>query len=156
MADGTNPMEQMMASMGVEMAELTGFDPMGRCLVRMAGGDAVIGADSLVSSDQLAVGAMVAVIFQDNDPVRPVVVGLVQRPAGAPEAPVAPTPQAAPASGTGAEPRVHVEAGETLVLSCGKSSIRLSADGRITLRGEHIVSQATGSNRMRGGIVLLN
>ena len=51
---------------------------------------------------------------------------------------------------------VHITAERELVLTCGDASIRMTSDGRITLRGERIVSHAKGANRVRGGSVHLN
>jgi hypothetical protein len=42
------------------------------------------------------------------------------------------------------------------VLRCGEGSITLTRDGKIVLRGKHIVTHASGVNRIRGGSVELN
>jgi hypothetical protein len=52
--------------------------------------------------------------------------------------------------------RLIINANEHLVLRCGKACMTLRRDGRIEIRGETIVSQATGANRIRGGSVELN
>ncbi|MCA9753794.1 MAG: hypothetical protein KC591_16475 [Gemmatimonadetes bacterium] len=58
---------------------------------------------------------------------------------------------------------VHVD-GETLVLRadqeielrCGKSRLKLRADGRVMLNGSHIVSASTGPHRIKGATIALN
>lgn len=49
-----------------------------------------------------------------------------------------------------------VNATDSIALRCGAASITLHHDGRIVLRGVHIVSHASGVNRIRGGSVELN
>ena len=51
---------------------------------------------------------------------------------------------------------MRVEAAEKLELRCGKASLVMTADGRITVRGRNLVSHASESNRIRGGSVHLN
>ena len=54
--------------------------------------------------------------------------------------------------------------GETLVLRaeheielrCGKSRLKLRADGRVMLNGAHIVSASTGPHRIKGATIALN
>ncbi len=64
-----------------------------------------------------------------------------------------------------AEVAVDVEiAAERLKLSaragvdvrCGRSSLKLGADGRVQLRGKDVLSRASHSNRIKGGIIRLN
>ncbi len=43
-----------------------------------------------------------------------------------------------------------------LTLRCGKSSITLHPNGKIVLRGEYILSDAEGTNRINGGRIELN
>jgi hypothetical protein len=49
-----------------------------------------------------------------------------------------------------------VTARDRMVLRCGKSSIVMRSDGRIEIRGETVITQATGANHVRGGSVQLN
>lgn len=51
---------------------------------------------------------------------------------------------------------LQVAAHDQLTLRCGKASITLTADGHIVLKGRQILSQASGSNRIRGGSIQLN
>lgn len=52
--------------------------------------------------------------------------------------------------------RRDVVAEEELVLRCGRSSIVLSKDGTIVIRGTKILSRAAGVNRIKGGAVEIN
>ncbi|KVC82953.1 hypothetical protein [Burkholderia ubonensis] len=49
-----------------------------------------------------------------------------------------------------------LEAKRRITLRCGKSSITLYPNGKIVLRGEYILSDAEGINRIDGGQVELN
>jgi len=52
--------------------------------------------------------------------------------------------------------QMEITARDKLVFHCGKSSLTLYSDGRIVLRGEHILSEAEDCNRVVGGRVELN
>ncbi|NUP06046.1 MAG: type VI secretion system tip protein VgrG [Polyangiaceae bacterium] len=52
--------------------------------------------------------------------------------------------------------RVTVEATRELVLRCGKASITLTRSGKIILRGTHVVSRSTGTNKVLGTTVRIN
>jgi hypothetical protein len=52
--------------------------------------------------------------------------------------------------------RVILSADREIVLRCGKASITLTRSGKIILKGTHLVSHATGVNRIRGGAVEIN
>lgn len=43
-----------------------------------------------------------------------------------------------------------------ITLRCGKSSITLYPNGKITLKGEYILSDAEGINRLSGGRIDIN
>ena len=43
-----------------------------------------------------------------------------------------------------------------LTLRCGKSSITLTAAGKIIIRGKYIVSRSSGVHRIKGGSVQIN
>jgi hypothetical protein len=52
--------------------------------------------------------------------------------------------------------RIVVEADEELTLQCGDASIQIRRDGKILIRGEHILSRAKGTQRIKGGSVAIN
>lgn len=82
--------------------------------------------------------------------------------AAAAAVPAAPPPAASPAAGPALAPPplqaedLLLEARRSLTLRCGKSSITLHANGKIVLRGEYILSDAEGVNRIAGGQIELN
>lgn len=51
---------------------------------------------------------------------------------------------------------LKVESGKELVIACGKAKIALRADGRIEIRGGHLVSRSSGANKIRGASVTIN
>jgi hypothetical protein len=54
------------------------------------------------------------------------------------------------------EDGVLIDTDRKLTLRCGKSSITLYPNGKIVLRGEYILSDAEGVNRLAGGRIELN
>lgn len=54
------------------------------------------------------------------------------------------------------KPDITLEAANSLTLKCGESSIRLSADGHIDIRGKHLNNRASKMNRISGGSVKIN
>jgi hypothetical protein len=57
---------------------------------------------------------------------------------------------------TANDENVTVLAKERITLKCGDASVTLQRDGKIVIRGKHVISQAAGVNRIRGGSVELN
>ncbi len=57
---------------------------------------------------------------------------------------------------TTAPDELSFEARQKITLRCGKSSITLHPNGKIVLKGEYIVSDAEGINRIVGGHIELN
>jgi hypothetical protein len=51
---------------------------------------------------------------------------------------------------------LNFNAREKITLRCGKSSITLHANGKIVLKGEYILTDAEGINRIAGGHIELN
>lgn len=108
--------------------------------------DHAIAARSLARLAATDVGAEVALLFEDGDRARPLVVGKLVEPARDDAAPVV------VADGQ----MLRLVAKERIELRVGKSSLIMEADGHITLRGTDLVSHASRSNRIRGGSVNLN
>ncbi|MCK5507469.1 MAG: hypothetical protein KAI50_02990 [Desulfobacterales bacterium] len=52
--------------------------------------------------------------------------------------------------------RVTFDAKEEIVLRCGKASIILSRDGKIVIKGTHLLSRSRGMNKIKGGAVYIN
>lgn len=92
------------------------------------------------------VGAEVALLFEEGDRMRPLIVGKLIEPARDDAAPLV------VADGQ----MVRLTAKERIELRVGRSSIVMQADGQITIRGTDLVSHAARSNRIRGGSVNLN
>lgn len=86
-------------------------------------------------------GLRVAIGFDDGDPARPVVLGLLEPP---------------PRRADGKPRTLRFESGEELILECGESKIVLRADGSITILGVKVVSRARKVNKIRGGSVQIN
>lgn len=99
---------------------------------------------SRLSADDI--GAEVALLFEDGDRKRPLIVGRLVEPARDDAAPVV------VADGK----MLRLVAKERIELRVGKSSLIMEADGHITIRGTDLVSHASRSNRIRGGSVNLN
>lgn len=132
---------------GVVIGLLIGFDA-GRPLVVFVGNPSVtaIPARSLAELDSAAIGAEVALLFEAGDPARPLIVGRIVQPARREK-----DVEVVRDGG-----RVVINAAERVELRCGLASIILEKDGRISIRGSQLSSQASGANRVRGGSVHLN
>ena len=52
--------------------------------------------------------------------------------------------------------RISFNALEEVVLRCGAASITLTSEGRVIIRGAHVVSRSTGANKIKGGSVQIN
>jgi hypothetical protein len=132
---------------GVVIGLVIGFDA-GQPLVVFMGNpeEVAIPARSLAVLDPSATGSEVALLFENGDPGRPLVVGRI----------VAPLKAGAVAEVKRDEERVVITADKRIELRCGSASIILEKDGRIAIRGVHVSSQASGANRVRGGSVHLN
>jgi|SRR5579871_92520 len=108
-------------------------------------------ARAIIELDGRHIGRDVLLGFENNDPERPIILGLLTGQSGWPmENPSGHVEVAADGH------RIVITANRELVLRCGKSSISLRYDGRIEVRGEEVLTQAAGANRIRGGSVELN
>jgi hypothetical protein len=124
---------------GVHRAEVTGIDLDGRARVLIPSlGTAPVPAQSLVAVPAEAVGRLAAVTMMDDQPL---ILGLIQPPVPEVEA-----------DGE----KLLLEARREVTLRCGKASIHLTADGRVTIRGTQVLSRSDGPNRVQGASIQLN
>ena len=132
---------------GVVIGLVMGFED-GAPLVVFVGNpeDRAVRARSLAALGGDAVGAEVALLFEDGDRARPLVIGRIVEPARRADALVVARDGE----------RVAITARERIELRCGKGSIVMEADGHVTIRGTYLVSHASAANRIRGGSVNLN
>ncbi|MFV2053378.1 DUF6484 domain-containing protein [Aliiroseovarius sp. YM-037] len=132
---------------GVVIGVMLGLEDS-RPLVVFAGNpkDHAIAARSLVPLGSDDAGAEVALLFEDGDLERPLIIGRIVEPE---------TKDDTPHVIRDGE-RVSVTGQERIELRVGKASIIMEKDGHITIRGTYLVSHASAANRIRGGSVNLN
>jgi hypothetical protein len=124
---------------GVHRAEITGIGPDGRAQVLIPTlGKTPLFAASLVPVAAASVGRLAAVTMMDDQPL---ILGLIQPPLPEVEA-----------DGE----KLVLEARREVTLRCGKASITMTADGRVTIRGTQVLSRSDGPNRVQGASVQLN
>ena len=137
---------------GVVVGMLPGISEGGEPTVDFVGSPAGLQryARSTVALSSDAVGREVALMFEDGDPHRPLVIGMIQ-PA---------TPQTAPTFKNAAVvadgKRTVIKAEEEIELRCGQSSITLTKAGKVIIRGAYLLSRSSGVNRIKGGSVQIN
>lgn len=109
--------------------------------------ETAIPARSLTELTSAMIGAEVALLFQEGDPNRPLIVGRIVEPS---------RKSAGAAQMIRDGERVTITGDERVELRCGKATIIMEKDGRITIRGTYVTSHASATNRIRGGSVNLN
>jgi hypothetical protein len=131
---------------GVVIGMLLGFDGT-LPLVVFPGNltDHAIPARSLCRLTAEDAGCEVALLFEDGDRARPLIVGRIVEPAKGDVATVVHDGQT-----------VKLTATERIELRVGKAAIVMEKDGHVTIRGTYLVSHASAANRIRGGSVNLN
>jgi len=104
-----------------------------------------VAARTTTPLEPTAVGSEAVLLFEDGDPARPIVVGVI-RPAG-------------PRAGVGVEldgERVVLSAEREIVLRCGEASITLTRAGKVLIRGTYVLTRSSGANRIKGAAVEIN
>ena len=99
----------------------------------------------------------VLLVFENGDLTLPIIVGIVRETlypsTSLKEAAFSvKRPQEAILDGR----KVALDAKEEIVLSCGKSSVTLRKNGKIVVKGTQIVSQASGTNKIKGASIRIN
>jgi hypothetical protein len=145
---------------GARLGTLVDVDGEGRPLVIFPGGPAAPSPARLAVSapapgaEELQQGVAVVLLFEDGDPRRPIVVGLV-RDRFAPARPVALVSDETRALTLNGK-AVIVEGQDEIVLKCGLGSLTIRANGQIVIKGTRLVSRASETNKIRGAAVHIN
>lgn len=98
---------------------------------------------STVALETAHIGRDVALLFEQNDVRKPIVIGLMHA-------------SVAPVEIIKDNQLVAITAEKELLLRCGESSILLREDGKIVIKGKDILSRARRTNKVKGGSVQLN
>ncbi|MET0068547.1 MAG: DUF6484 domain-containing protein [Candidatus Thiodiazotropha sp.] len=136
---------------GVVIGVLVGLNEQRQPLVAFPGNPRSDGAaaKSTIQFSTGDIGFEVALLFEDGDPLLPMVIGRIQNPDRADED----RPRvSADLDGE----RLTLAADREIVLKCGKASITLTRSGKIILRGNYLLSRSSGVNRIKGGSVQIN
>lgn len=133
---------------GVVIGIFLGFDDTASALVVFPGNpeETALPARSLSELTSDMIGSEVALLFQGGDAMKPLIVGRIVEPA---------RKTATPQIMRDGE-RVRIVGDERIELRCGKATILMERDGRITIRGTYVTSHASAANRIRGGSIDLN
>lgn len=114
-------------------------------------GTTAVPAASVVDLHEAHVGRQVVLMFEQGNPARPVVMGVLR---GEPAWPLDERPGQVEVVADGE--RLIVSAREQLVLECGKASITLTRAGKIIIHGTYVSSRSSGLMRIKGGSIQLN
>lgn len=134
--------------------------PSGEIFVEVKGRTSAARLLSGVSRTELLkeknTGREVLLIFEAGDSDRPIIVGLMENRLDhlvSTEA-AHPAPELKEILVDGK--RVTIEAEEEVVLRCGAGSITLKKDGKIVIKGTHLLSRSSGPIRVKGARVDIN
>lgn len=108
-------------------------------------------ARSIIDIHSGHVGRQVVLFFEDGDPSKPVVLGVI-RDSGTRVSTATAGHVDIDADGE----RLVVSARERLVLQCGKASITLTKTGKVIIQGAYVSNRSSGVLRMKGGSVQIN
>lgn len=108
--------------------------------------ETALSARSLTALSSEMIGSEVALLFENGDLRKPLIVGRI----------VDTVRKADDTHVVRDGETVKITASERLELRCGKSVIIMEKDGHLTIRGTYLVSHASASNRIRGGSINLN
>lgn len=126
---------------------------------------AAMALDEEAIRDAVAKRQGVLLLFEEGDPARPILIGLIHQQSETPCLDLVLSPEKDPE-----EPqkeknlaevlvdgeRVILEGQDEVVLRCGKASITLRRNGKVVIRGTYLVSRSEGTNRIKGGTVQIN
>jgi len=111
-------------------------------------------ARSLVALSEAQIGSEVALLFEDGDATKPLILGVVQEwnQQGGRQSDAT----AGPVEVKCDHESLLLSATNEITLRCGKASITLTSAGKVLIRGAYLLSRSSGVNRIKGGSIQLN
>lgn len=145
---------------GVVLGRIVRCDPSerGRVAVDYDGNPAgkPLSAISAATIGKLKSGAEVALIFQDGNPYKPIVVGPIQKLVEPKSKRSSDQASADARDRIRDNEKIELKANKEIVLRCGDASITLTKAGKVIIRGSYLLNRSSGVNRIKGGSVQIN
>jgi hypothetical protein len=145
---------------GVVIGKLINFDDVGNPLVDFSvnPSETPVAARSTLTLDKIAIGQEVVLMFEEGNPYKPIVMGLIQHPR---ESTVLTAEknlveQRSPLEAKIDGERLVFTAQKEIVLRCGNASITLTRAGKVLISGTYLLNRSSGVNRIKGGSVQIN
>lgn len=144
------------------IGQLAGTNQQGDVLVKFDSGNPrpaklVAGLDKNELITEKYLGREVLLIFEKGNPACPIVVNLMADPLEGILSLAIPGDGRQEARDVLVDgKRVTIEAEEEVILKCGRGSITLRKDGKIVIKGTHLLSRSSGPHRIKGGRVDIN
>lgn len=131
---------------GILLGNLSRIADDGTPMIRVPNIEGEFTAQSTVTLGEDMLGRQVALMFVQGMIERPVVLGVIQNPE--------PAKKSLEVVQDGR--RIVLEAAEEIELKCGKASLKMTREGKVIVKGTHLVSRSSGANKIKGASVLLN
>ncbi len=145
-----------------QLGKLIGIDRVGKCWVDFPGNQqgpvqARLTATAAANLAEAMPDTDLLLVLEDADRRRPIVLDVLvpnqQQPGlSAADATRPANPWLVSADGK----TLRISAQQELSLRCGRASITLKPNGKIVLKGDHLLSYSRGTNRIKGGSVQIN
>jgi len=139
---------------GLLMGTITALNGLGEPTVNYLGATVPHEAKTTVTLHGHHVGRKAVLAFEDGRLDSPIVIGVLHDP-------LVDLIEVQSKEGTAREAdiddeRVVLTADKEIVLKCGDASITLRKDGKVLIRGTHLLSRSSGPNRVKGASVQIN
>ncbi len=145
---------------GIIVGRLVTVSPQGVAEVDFPGNASCrpLCARTTISLEQKHINQEVALMFENGEWRKPIILGVLQAQGDVPEQGVDQSSSRTeiPLSVQVDGDRLTVTANKELVLKCGKASITLTKAGKIIIRGAYLLSRSSGVNCIKGGSVQIN
>lgn len=143
------------------VGSFVGCNENGDVLVEFKGGRAtpakLVANVSRTDLKQEPRGRQVLLIFENGDPERPIIIGLMEdRLDSILSFEIRKEEEKQTREVIVDKKRVVIQAEQEVLLKCGKGSILIREDGKIIIKGTDVLSRSSGSNRVKGASVSIN